>query len=136
MGLFGKKIAVCTLCQKETTHSHKPKKEWNLTPPLCADCYMKTLEQYYSGTYRQKCIMCGIEQKITDLWEPRWQWDVKGLLCKKCFDQKEVDFDRKKEFCGVCGTKLGFFRYNPKNGWNIEGQICRSCWDSQKETRR
>ena len=134
--LFDKKLAVCTLCKKESKRTQKPKKEWNLQSPLCTDCYMKTMEQYYNGTFKQKCVSCETVQKITDLWEPRWQWDMEGLLCKKCFDAKEIDFNQKKEFCSVCGTRLSFFRYNPKNEWNLEGQICRKCWDEQKESRR
>lgn len=136
MGLFDKKPGICTVCNKETKRKHKPKKEWNLKDPLCAECYMKSMEQYYSGTLKQKCVSCGVIQKITDLWEPRWQWDMEGLLCKKCFDGKEVDFNQKKEFCTVCGERLSFFRYNPKNEWSLEGQLCRKCWDDQKESRK
>ena len=136
MGLFGKKTATCTLCKKETTHKHRPKREWNMEYPLCTDCYMKSMEQYYSGSLRQKCVNCGTEEKLTDLWEPRWQWNMEGLLCKKCFDSKEVDYNQKKDFCTKCGAKLSFIRYNPKNNWNIEGQLCRDCWDEQKEKHR
>lgn len=136
MGLFSKKPVNCTVCNKETTHKHKPKKEWNMKYPLCADCYMNTMSQYYHGTFKQKCVKCGTEKKITDLWEPRWQWDMEGLLCKSCFDAKEIDFDAKKESCGVCGAKMNFFRYNPKSEWKIEGQLCRKCWDLQKEMHR
>ena len=136
MGLFSKKSVICTLCNKETTHAHKPKKEWNLKYPLCTECYMKTMEQYYSGTFKQKCVKCGVEKKITDLWEPRWQWDMEGLMCKACFDSKEIDFGQKKEFCSICATRLNFFRYNPKADWKIEGQLCRKCWDEQKESHK
>jgi hypothetical protein len=136
MGLFSKKPVSCTLCKKETIHKHRPKKEWNMEYPLCTDCYMKSLEQYYNGSFKQKCKSCGSEQKLTDLWEPRWQWDMDGLLCKACFDAKEVDFNQKKETCSVCGTKLGFFRYNPKSIWNVNGQLCRECWDKKKEQHK
>ena len=136
MGLFSKKSAVCTVCNKETKHKHKPKKEWNMQYPLCADCYMNTMSQYYHGTFKQKCVKCGTEKKITDLWEPRWQWDMEGLLCKSCFDSKEVDFNAKKESCSICGAQMKFFRYNPKSEWKIEGQLCRKCWDLQKEMHR
>jgi rRNA maturation endonuclease Nob1 len=57
---------------------------------------------------------------------------MEGLLCKNCFDQKEKDFNTKKEFCSICGAKLNFFRYNAKSKWELEGQLCRTCWDSQK----
>ena len=46
-------------------------------------------KEYYEGKVRQPCVVCGKTQKITDLWEPRWQWDMEGLLCKKCFDKKK-----------------------------------------------
>jgi hypothetical protein len=136
MVLFAKKPQTCTLCNKQTKNKHRPKKEWNMEYPLCTDCYMKSMEEYYSGTFQQKCTVCGTIQKITDLWEPRWQWDTKGLLCKKCFDAKEIDFSYKKEACSICGARLSFFRYNPKNEWKIDGQLCRKCWDDQKEKHR
>ena len=137
MGIFDKKPVTCVICKKETKHKHKPKREWSIDEGhLCTDCYMKTMEQYYNGTFRQKCVSCGTVEKITDLWEPRWQWDMEGLLCKKCFDLKESDFNQKKEFCSNCGVRLSFFRYNPKNEWKLDGQLCRKCWDEQKETHR
>ena len=77
-------------------------------------------------------MTCGTQQKVTDLWEPRWQWDMKGLLCITCFDKKETDFGKKKEFCNMCGAKLSFFRYTPKNHWKVDGKLCRKCWDAQK----
>ena len=46
--------------------------------------------------------------------------------------KKENDFNVKKEFCSRCGTKLGFFRQNPKTKWNVEGQLCKECWDFYK----
>jgi hypothetical protein len=55
-----------------------------------------------------------------------------GLLCKSCFDKKEEDFTKKKNFCCICGAKLGFLRYNPKSKWSLDGQLCKNCWDAQK----
>ncbi len=81
---------------------------------------------------KQSCLSCGVTKKLNDLWEPRWQWDMEGLLCKECFDKKEEDFNKKKSFCSICGIKLGFIRYNPKGKWTIDGQLCKSCWDSNK----
>jgi rRNA maturation endonuclease Nob1 len=57
---------------------------------------------------------------------------MEGLLCKKCFDEKELNFNKMKDFCSVCGNKLGLFRHNPKNSWKIKGQLCRNCWDTAK----
>ena len=132
MGLFGRKRANCTICNKEITHKHKAKKEWYVESPLCADCYMDKMKDEYDSNIKSKCITCGDKNKVTELWEPRWQWDMQGLLCKTCFDKKETDFNKKKVFCTLCGTKLGFFRYNTKPDWKIGGQVCRKCWDSQK----
>ena len=132
MGLFSKEPAICTICKKPTKHKHKPKKEWYVETPLCGDCYMDKMRDEYDANIKSKCITCGTKQKVTDLWEPRWQWDMQGLLCKTCFDKKETDFNKKKEFCTLCGAKLGFFRYTPKNHWKIDGKMCRECWDGQK----
>ena len=59
---------------------HKPKKEWNLEGKLCGDCHVDKTKEYYEGKARQPCVTCGTSYKITDLWEPRWQWDMEGLL--------------------------------------------------------
>jgi ribosomal protein S14 len=90
------------------------------------------MQKYYDLSVRQKCVICGIEKNVPDLWEPRWQWEMRGLLCKPCFDKKEEDFNKLKNFCSVCGMKLGIIRYNPKKHWPMKGQICRNCWDTQK----
>ncbi len=132
MILFNRKPAFCTVCNKQLTHRHKAKREWDVKSPLCGDCYVDKMQEVYDASVRQKCVSCETKKKISDLWEPRWQWDMKGLLCKNCFDKKESDFDKKKEFCVLCGAKMGFFRYNPKGKWKVDGQLCRSCWDSQK----
>ena len=132
MGLFDKKPSICTVCNKETKHKHKAKKEWYVESPLCGDCYMDKMKESYDSNIKSKCATCGTQKKITDLWEPRWQWDMKGLLCKTCFDNKEGDFKTKKEFCVICNKKMGFIRYNPKPEWKVKGQLCRICWDEQK----
>lgn len=132
MRLFSRKPVFCTICKKEISHKNKPKKEWNVKGPLCGDCYIDKANEYYEGKIRQACVNCGIVKKITDLWEPRWQWDMDGLLCKDCFDKKEQKHNMQKNFCSLCGSKLGFVRYNPKPKWKIDGQLCRKCWDFQK----
>ena len=133
MGLFSSEPAICTICKKPTKHKHKAKKEWYVESPLCGDCYVTKMQEQYDGSVKSFCGQCKIKKKVTELWEPRWQWDMKGLLCKTCFDKKESYFNQKKEFCSQCGAKLGFFRYKPKPHWKMDGQLCRNCWDSQKE---
>jgi len=130
--IFSNKPTFCTICKKELKHKHKPKKEWQIKGPLCADCHMDKMKEFYEAGQKQKCVSCGIQKQISDLWEPRWQWDMNGLLCKNCFDKKETVFNKEKDFCTLCGEKLRFFRYNPKSNWNMTGQLCKNCWDSQK----
>ena len=133
MGLFGRKRANCTICNKEITHKHKAKREWYVKSPLCGDCYLDKMKQSYDATITQSCVICKIKSKVTDLWEPRWQWDMEGLLCKKCFDEKESNFKTVKDFCSICGCKLkAFNRFHPKSKWKLKGLLCKNCWDSQK----
>ena len=113
MGLFGRKRANCTICNKEITHKHKAKREWYVKSPLCSDCYLDKMQQSYDATITQLCVVCKIKGKVTDLWEPRWQWDMEGLLCKKCFDDKESNFKTEKDFCSICGCKLKTFNRFP-----------------------
>jgi len=130
MGLLSRKPTYCAICNKEITHKHKPKREWNVNGPLCGDCHVDKTKEFYEATIRQPCVKCGDTKKISDLWEPRWQWDMDGLLCKNCFDEK--NHDAKKNYCTVCGTKMGFIRYKPKQKWKMDGEFCRKCWDIKK----
>ncbi len=132
MNIFGKKHVMCNICKKETSHKHKPKSEWKIEGPLCGDCYVSQMKKFYELSLRQKCVTCGIEKDVPDLWEPRYQWDMTGLLCKSCFDKKDLTFKVQKTTCNVCGKTLGMIRYNPKKHWVLEGQLCRECWDSHK----
>lgn len=132
MGLFSRGPAECAVCGRRLTHRHKPKREWNIKGRLCGDCHFEKAREYYEGKVRQPCAACGTTRKITDLWEPRWQWDMDGLLCKGCFDQKEDSHERRKNFCSLCGGRMGLIRYNPKSRWGVDGQLCRPCWDAKK----
>ena len=132
MGLFGKKVGICSVCKKEIAHKHKPKQEWQVEGPLCGDCYVNQMKKFYDLSLRQRCVVCNVEKDVPDMWEPRYQWDMKGLLCKECFDKKDGEFKAKKDFCTVCGRNLGMIRYNPKIKWDLSGQLCRECWDMHK----
>ena len=133
MGIFSKKPTFCAVCKKEITHKHKPKREWNVKGVLCGNCHVDKTREFFEATQRQPCVKCGTTRKISDLWEPRWQWDMDGLLCKDCFDIKEKEHATTKNYCSLCGAKMGLIRYNPKPKWKIEGQLCRKCWDGKKE---
>ena len=96
MGIFSRKPAYCTICNKQVIHKNKAKREWDVKSPLCSDCYLNKMQESYDASIIKKCINCGVKSKVTDLWEPRLQWDIVGLLCKKCFDEKELDFNKEK----------------------------------------
>ena len=132
MKLFDKKPVICAICKKETSHKNKPKSEWKVDGPLCGDCYVIQMKKFYEQSLRQRCVICKTEKDVPDLWEPRYQWDMTGLLCKSCFDKKDFDYKNQKSYCKVCGKKLGVIRYNPKKNWVLDGQLCRQCWDSHK----
>ena len=53
--------------------------------------------------------------------------------CLRCNTKvSSSELDRLPEIKCICGSKLGFIRYNPKNRWKIKGQLCKKCWDTQK----
>lgn len=132
MGLFSRKPSCCAICGAVMKHKHKPKREWGVKGHVCGDCHVTKTTEFYEAKVVQPCITCGTRYRIADMWEPRWQWDMDGLLCKGCFDKKEADFHSKERVCSKCGGKLGFIRYNPKPKWKMEGQLCRKCWDDTK----
>ncbi|MBI1829205.1 MAG: hypothetical protein HY222_00895 [Thaumarchaeota archaeon] len=132
MGILNRKPSFCSVCKQSITHKHKPKREWDVEEPLCGDCYVGQMQKYYDLSVTQKCVMCSIEKNIPDLWEPKYPWEMKGLLCKTCFDKKDTEYNKSKTFCGNCDKKLGIIRYNSKRQWALKGQLCRECWDSQK----
>jgi hypothetical protein len=132
MTVFGRKPVTCSICKKETIHKNKPKSEWQIEGPLCGDCYVAQMKKFYESSLRQKCVVCGMEKDVPDMWEPRYQWDMKGLLCKACFDKKDLSYKSQRTTCHVCRKTLGVIRYNPKKKWALEGQLCRECWDSYK----
>lgn len=78
------------------------------------------------------CHQC--KEKIDEDWkEPHWKWnlDKNMKFCTKCYEDKEIEYEKLMNYCLVCGSKLKFIRYNPKPEWKLRGQLCRMCWDSQ-----
>jgi len=114
MGLFSRKPAYCTICKIEITHKHKPKREWNVKGPLCANCHVDKTKEFYEATIRQPCVICGTTKIISDLWEPRWQWDMDGLLCKDCFDKKRRRPRQKEKLLCVMWCKAGIIPIKSK----------------------
>ena len=149
--LAGSKAKVhCAVCNKELTKfRYKPANEWDIQGMLCGDCHvMKSLEhsgRTKSGESKRgqetidakievstECGLCNAEiGSASESLKPKWQWnmDTNLILCKQCYSMKSKEYEKRINYCGICGNKMPFFRYNPKPKWKIEGQLCRKCWD-------
>ena len=44
MGIFSRKPAQCTICNKQISHKNKAKREWGVKSPLCSDCYLDKMQ--------------------------------------------------------------------------------------------
>jgi hypothetical protein len=144
--LFGKKKSLyCANCNKQLNHKYKPLKEWNINGLLCADCHIEKTKEFVLKKQEEKrkledvCAICKKELILEfDKNRPRWQWNMEAgsMLCKICFDKKELDYDKLMNFCVLCNKRIGLIRYNPKPRWNVEGQLCRDCWDKRNQIRK
>jgi len=132
VGLFSKKPVTCAVCGRETSHAHKPKREWGVSGRLCGECHVEKTRAHYDSMTQQACATCGTVTRMRDLWEPHWKWDMDGLLCKACFDRQDSEHEKRRSQCARCGGKMGIIRYNPKPKWKVTGQLCRNCWDTLK----
>ena len=140
----------CVVCNKELVRfSYKPQDEWGIQGRLCGDCHVvKSMEfsgrnensnakkpQDTIGDEKDIPSKCGIcdTNIITDSesYKAKWQWnlDANLILCKRCYSLKNKEYEKRINYCAVCGNKMSFFRYNPKPKWKINGQLCRRCWD-------
>jgi uncharacterized CHY-type Zn-finger protein len=135
--IFGKRqeVVTCALCGKELgRHKYKPNEDWGIEGLLCGVCHVEKTKEF---TLEQKevpdiCAICKIEiADKQDRYKARWQWEMEfgTLLCKSCYQKKDVEYNKKMNFCTICNGKLGMFFYHPKPAWQIEGNLCRKCWD-------
>ena len=132
--LRGKKVICCTVCGRELRHKYKPSKSWNIEGFLCADCHIEKTKEFTLKEQEpvpETCALCNTEIQDGAAKKAKWQWnlDAGAIVCPSCFDRKDKEFDKRINYCAVCGVKMGIIRYNPKPLWNIDGQICRRCWD-------
>jgi len=135
MGLFGnKKKEFCTICKKGISRKSKPKKEWNIKGPLCANCYVDLMKKPFEKKKDNddKCVSCGAEPGGLYLWKPKKEWEIRGWLCEPCFNEKEKADNELKKNCIVCNTQLGFITRRPKKDWNLKGYLCKNCWNLQE----
>lgn len=107
---------------------------------LCSDCYTAKTKEFFQKEQEEKkrlekeentCFICKLNLDSLKKFKPRWQWNMDKVnnLCKNCFEKKENEFSKERNYCSICNRNLKFFRYNPKPKWNIRGQLCRECWD-------
>lgn len=141
----------CAVCNRELLKfRYRPRNEWNIHGMICGDCHvMKSME--YSGRSETsgdkkrhdliedekkispKCGGCNSDiDSGSEHYRPKWQWnlDTSLILCKRCYSLKSKEYEKRINYCAVCGNKMSFFRYNPKPKWKIGGQLCRRCWDN------
>ncbi len=92
MGLFSRKPAYCTICNKQiTAHKYKAKREWyGVKSPLCSDCH---LDLDFSKK-RDFCGICGNKLGFIR-YNPKNHWKIKGQLCKNCWDEQKAQLDKK-----------------------------------------
>jgi len=64
MGIFSRKPAYCTICNKQISHKNKAKKEWGVKSPLCSDCYLDQMRQAYETKFLYKCVNCGKKKRM------------------------------------------------------------------------
>ena len=141
----------CAVCNRELLKfRYRPRNEWNIHGMICGDCHvMKSME--YSGRSETsgdkkrndliedekkispKCGGCNSDiDSGSEHYRTKWQWnlDTSLILCKRCYSLKSKEYEKRINYCAVCGNKMSFFRYNPKPKWKIGGQLCRRCWDN------
>jgi|GEM_PF-6525479 len=71
VGLFSKKKVSCSVCNKEISHAHKPKNNWNVDGLLCANCYVDLMEKNFENDAEDKCALCGTKPGSFNLWKPK-----------------------------------------------------------------
>lgn len=149
LSMFGKKKAPinCAVCGRELgRHRYKPAREWNMGEDLmlCGGCHVEKtkefmLRQQEAEAAADVCAMCKKEiAEGAKASKPRWQWEMEAgsLLCQTCYEKKDAEFNKKLNYCALCGAKIGIIRYNPKPAWKVEGQLCRKCWDGRNAEAR
>jgi hypothetical protein len=110
--LFGKKKQVvhCAVCNKELgRHKYKPGDEWNIEGLLCADCHIEKTKEFLIKEQEtpDRCAICNKELTADeDRNKPRWQWNMESgtLVCNSCFQKKDVDYNKRMNFCVMCNS--------------------------------
>lgn len=91
-----------------------------------------SFDDTFSDKSENSCAICK-EQIIGEIKRPHWKWNMDSIqnLCLDCYNTKNIEYERRSNYCINCNEKLKFIRYNPKPSWNINGQLCRPCWDDK-----
>lgn len=41
----------CTICKVKVQREFHPMREWNMTGPICGDCYSRKIHNHYPGEH-------------------------------------------------------------------------------------
>ena len=66
MGIFSRKPAYCTICNKQiTAHKYKAKREWyDVKSPLCSDCHLDKMQEHYDATIIKNVSVVELKVKL------------------------------------------------------------------------
>ena len=59
MGIFSRKPAYCTVCNKQIIHKNKAKREWDVKSPLCSDCWQDKMQEFYDASIIKNVSIVG-----------------------------------------------------------------------------
>ena len=129
-----RKVTNCSLCGREVKHKYKPSRNWNIEGILCGDCHIEKTKEFILKEQEpavETCALCKAAIEEGGSKKAKWQWNLEAgaVVCASCFDKKDMEFEKRVNYCAACGVKMGIIRYNPKPTWNVDGQLCRNCWD-------
>lgn len=118
------------VCNKELIKfRYKPRNEWDIQGMLCGDCHViKSMEHSgcteSSGSKNRhqmaedekevsvKCGMCDADfDSGSEHLKAKWQWnmDTNLILCKRCYSIKSKEYEKRINYCAICGNKMSFF---------------------------
>lgn len=87
---------ICNRCKEKLSEEwKKPHWKWNLDKNIkfCVNCYkIKEIEYEKMMNY---CIVCDSKLKFLR-YNPRPEWKMKGQLCRKCWDSKNINYKNEK----------------------------------------
>ena len=106
MGIFNRKPANCTICNKQISHKNKAKKGWGVKSPLCSDCYIDQMQQAYDASIRKKCVICGTLLKLQNYGNRDGNGIWMGCFVKNALTKRNQILTKRKIFAVFVVTNL------------------------------